>query len=828
MQNNNQTFYQPNLMVVSNQTDKTDKTDETNFSAFSAVSNTDFMKGIFGDIVDRERPLIVSFAGNPNTAHKSVWFASPWDKDAINLPSNHNNYVSIACFKLDAKGQYRRQKKQFSLLCAVMLDDVGTKVRWDKITIAPTWVIETSPGNYQIGYILNEPLADIQKIDQLEKSLINAGLTDPGASGFCTRLARLPVAINGKYEQLDGYWQCKLQNWQPQLRYSVEQICDGLKIKLVSIPKAHTKKVLRSRHNNLETITNDDHVITKIKAANLYKQSLGGGKHDISCPWSNEHTDQVDNGTAYFEPSEEYLLGGFKCLHGHCANRHLSEFFDFLGIESKPEIVIKPGNLVRICDEVEKELVKTGRYYQQGGNIVTISIDSKSQVASVNLVSLPELTLELADLLVWQRYDKRSEKLITCDPQEKSINLLLGQKEYKHLPVLNGVARHPYFTPDGRLVKESGYNIKTGLYGAFDAAKYAIPGAPTRHQAEQSLAELSALLSEFPFKNEYDKTAALSSILTAVVRPSLALAPMFHIKAPMISSGKSYLCELLTTFSSPRRGTPHAFPTDDTECKKLLLAELLMSPAVIEFDNLTSDITPHASLCTALTNEFISGRILGQSKTADVSTRALFLSSGNNVDPIGDMTRRVLTINLDPACETPATRSFNKQPVSEVRANREYFVSKALTIIQAWVCAGKLITACNSIASYGNWSNYCRQPLLWLGLPDPAINIFEAMYEDPEHDILGEFLQVAYLSFGSTSITVKEMVYNPYVDEDKIIRSLYEIMTDIAGERDGSINSRKLGHWLKRHSGRVIGNKRLVRDKSATRNTARWRIEVLE
>jgi len=57
---------------------------------------------------------------------------------------------------------------------------------------------------------------------------------------------------------------------------------------------------------------------------------------------------------------------------------------------------------------------------------------------------------------------------------------------------------------------------------------------------------------------------------------------------------------------------------------------LLTAPAVVEFDNLTTDLIPHKSLCTILTSEFISGRILGQSKTAEVGTRTLFLSSGNN------------------------------------------------------------------------------------------------------------------------------------------------------------------------------------------------------
>ena len=201
------------------------------------------------------------------------------------------------------------------------------------------------------------------------------------------------------------------------------------------------------------------------------------------------------------------------------------------------------------------------------------------------------------------------------------------------------------------------------------------------------------LLSEFSFKTEHDKAAALSGILTAAIRSTLRLAPMMHVSAHQIGSGKSFLCELLTLFATPEKSTPHSFPSDDDEMKKMLLAELLTAPAVIEFDNLTTDLIPHKSLCTVLTSENISGRILGQSKTAIVGTRALFLSSGNNVDPVRDMTRRTVTINLDPECETPATREFKKNPVNDVAEKRGEFISAALTIIRAWIVAGKPITA---------------------------------------------------------------------------------------------------------------------------------------
>jgi len=280
---------------------------------------------------------------------------------------------------------------------------------------------------------------------------------------------------------------------------------------------------------------------------------------------------------------------------------------------------------------------------------------------------------------------------------------------------------------------------------------------------------------------------------------------------------------LISAFATPQRGTPTTFPADDEECRKLLLAELLRAPAVIEFDNLTGDLLPHKSLCTVLTAEFMSGRILGASKTATVSTRTLFLASGNNVGPVQDMTRRCITIHLDPGCEIPAARSF-KRPnlVRDVLLERGRYVSAALTIIRAWIVAGQPITECKTLASYGEWSELCRQPLLWLGLADPVASVFETMIEDPDRETLVRLLSAWQAVFGNTAAMIREAVKQaglPFEDYDE----LREVMLDIAGER-GEINRRKLGWWLKRHAGRIVDGKRFVR-ASGNSSSEKWRVE---
>lgn len=807
---------------------KTSITDKTN-----AVNNTDFLHAIFGVVNGIEHPIVVSFEGDPSTAPGSRWFGHAWVNEAssISLLPNANNYFSLAKFRPNEEGKYRRIKSHFHGLYAVMLDDIGSKVSMERLTLPPGWLLETSPGNYQAGYILDEPLTDYNVADQLMNSIITAGLCDPGANGPTTRLARLPVAANGKHDPL---FSCKMRTWAPERRYSLHELLNGLQLEIVDSKRSKKDKtqITKTVHVDNDSVwiprPEENSILTALHQRNLYKVPLGSGKHDISCPWKEDHTDAIDNGTAYFEPNDNWPIGGFKCLHGHCADRNIRDLLRMLDIDMtaarmKPVIRVIAGEIHRVVDAAERELSSSKLYYQRGGLIVTVFSDPCTRETRIQEVSQPALVRALAGVATWERYDVRAKGWVRTDPPARHAAVLFDSSNYVHLLVLNGITRQPYLRQDGSIMATAGYDSGTGMFGVFDARKFSIPDRASRVDAENALALLQDLLDEFSFASESDRSAALTAILTATIRASLNLAPMFHVRAHAVGSGKSYLCELITAFATPQRGTPTTFPADDEECRKLLLAELLRAPAVIEFDNLTSDLLAHKSLCTALTSEFMSGRILGMSKTASVNTRTLFLSSGNNVGPVQDMARRCITIRLDPAVETPATLTF-KRPnlVREVLKDRERYVSAALTIIRTWIIAGKPNTDCKALVSYGEWSDYCRQALLWLGCCDPTASVFEALAEDPDRETLARLLTAWQSAFGKTPAMVRDAVhkaYNSLVDNNE----LKEVLHDIADER-GDINRRKLGWWIKRHAGQVVNGLRFVRC-SGNSSAEKWRVE---
>jgi hypothetical protein len=811
---------------------QTDKTGETDL-----VSNAEFLDCIFGKDLAEARPVIVSFAGKPTNVSKSAWScrARAVEADAAAMwPDDANNYFSLAAFRPDEAGQYKRQKTHFAALHAVMLDDVGSKVARDRLTLPPTWLLETSPGNYQAGYQLADPLADGVMADRLMNAIVDSGLCDPGANGPRARLARLPVAVNGKHEPP---FRCRMREWAPEKRYTLDELLVGLQLEMAQSKRPRRDAARSAQDPPVEgdpvwiPRPEENAVLVALRERGLYKLPLGEGRHDITCPWVHEHTDAVDGGTAYFEPDDHWPIGGFKCLHGHCAERHIRDLLGNLDINvsaarMKPIIRVMAGEMHRVVDAAERELAQSGRHYQRGGLIVTVTTDPGTRETRVQEVTQPALVRALANAASWERFDGRSEDWVRADPPARHAAVLFDSTSYPHLPVLNGLTRQPYLRDDGSLKATAGYDLFTGMFGVFDARAFSIPDLPTREQAKAALSVLEDLLKEFSFAGENDLSAALAAMITAVVRPSLNVAPMFHARAHMVGSGKSYLCELITAFATPQRGTPTTFPADDEECRKLLLAELLRAPAVIEFDNLTGDLAAHKSLCTVLTSEFMSGRILGISKTATVSTRTLFLSSGNNVGPAQDMTRRCITIHLSPQCELPAARTFTRPDlVREVLRERGRYVSAALTIVRAWIVAGRPKTACSSLASFGDWSDLCRQPLLWLGCADPTTSLFAAIAEDPDRETLARLLTAWRAVFGKTPAMVRDAVNKADTSLDRN-NELGEVLRDIADER-GEINRRKLGRWITRHAGRIVDGLRFVR-ASGKRSAEAWGVEAVE
>lgn len=777
------------------------------------LSNAEFVAHVFRSLADGAKPVVCSKQGNPEGGGWIPETASDVDRQC---PVDRNNYINCSSFLPGDDGEIHARKVDASAFHFLMLDDVGTKVDRNRLAgCVPSWDIETSPGNSQIGFCLKEPISDQAAVKALQDAAVKADLCDPGAVGMA-RWARLPQVINGKGKYADDAgtpFRCRLVAWNPDAFYTVDELAQALGLTLFPVSPPTIQPVRENRQLLAATQRGDD-VYTPRAAENpvlralhdrgLYKRALSAGKHDITCPWASEHTEALDTGAAYFEPSQEYPSGGFCCQHSHGGNYHISHLVEHLGLHAgaarwTATIRVIAGEIPRVRRAAELVLALQGGYYQSGGAIVSIKAHPLTGDISMVQVSEQELTSALAEAADWEKFDGRAQKWVRCDPPVRTVQLLHRAQSYDHLPHLQGLARQPFVREgDGQLVTAPGYDAASGIYASFNPSAFPFP-EPTKEAAQAALAKLKELLSEFHFGSETDRAASISAMLTGAVRPRLPTAPAFNVTASTPGSGKSYLASAITPFAGPGVALNLSYPTSADEATKSILSMLLQAPAVAVFDDMQTDWRAFGTMNRMLTSSTITDRILGVSKSATVSTRCLVLGTGNNVMPLHDMCRRVVTIRLAPRSEAPATLRYNGKPVDMVKARRGEYVAAALTIIRAWECAGRPKADVSNIGSFEEWSDYCRYPLLWLGEPDPASSIIDQLREDPAHEALGAFVSAWWDCFADKPITVRKLVER--TDGNHALKDAIE---ELPVMERGYINRGKLGWYLKKHAHRIV------------------------
>jgi hypothetical protein len=789
-------------------------------------SNADFVRAIFGATSAGAVALVCTLSDDPSAANG--W--PPMTADDVNrqCPAHKNNYFNCSTFRPLEGGGVKATKDQFEAYHALVLDDVGTKVSADALgSFVPTWRLETSPNNYQVGIRVQPPLRDAAEVETLQAAVKNKDLSDRGAFGLA-RWARLPVAINGKAKHLtsEGFpFVCRLKEWNPASSYTVDEILAGLDLEAPMPERAPAPSLATPGDDDVCVHAKPENpVLTALRSKGAHKREIEPGKHEITCPWVSDHTDATDTGACYWEPDTKHRVGGFRCLHAHCDQRNIRDLISILDVSpadarNKIRIRVAPGSLNRVIDAAEEALAATGRIFQAGASIVSVRKHAEGGDVSIEPLSEQALTRELADAAEWEQFSKSDGGWRQIDPPFRIVGTLHKAQSYNFLRPLRGLAWQPYFrAQDGQLVIKPGYDELSMLYASFDPGLYKV-GDTTRAAAEVALSALLSLIDEFHFSTQLDRSVALSALLTAAVRPSLRLSPAYNLTAPSPGSGKSYLAGVITKFATSGTVMNASYPPNAGEATKAMVALLMTGPAAIVFDDLQSNWQPYPSINRALTSQTISERLLGGNKTITVGTQVLILGTGNNVEPIRDLRRRVLTIRLAPQVANPALMTYKKRPLEIISRNREAYVCHALTLIEAWRAAGSPRENEFDVASFGDWSDLCRLPLIWLGQPDPATRLSEQLNADPDSECLSELLTAWFGLLGDRPTTVRALLDAAA----KHAGNALQLALDDLPFKDGQgINRSMLGWYLKKNSGRIVNGLKIVPAMCSDRRG--WRI----
>ncbi|WP_419900628.1 hypothetical protein [Roseomonas sp. USHLN139] len=479
-----------------------------------------------------------------------------------------------------------------------------------------------------------------------------------------------------------------------------------------------------------------------------------------------------------------------------------SEFDDGsapVGPPPRPTIQIRADDLTGMVNLAEASLLASHELvYQRGGEVVRAGLarirhpGGKSGV-SLAVVPLGEVGLQevLGRTAIWERWDAREEEWVRVGPPIAVARTYLARAGIGwRLPVLAGVVYAPTLRPDGSVLDRPGYDEQTGLLLDHQGLSFPpVPASPTQADAQSALALLDGLLDEFPFVGPVDRAVALSMILTSLVRRGLPTAPMHGLTAPTPGTGKSYLLDLATLISTGRKAAGAPWRRDDeTENAKVLDSALLAGAPVLVLDNIEGELSG-AKLAVILTQTELKVRPLGGSTEVTVQANQMVLANGNNLTVAADLTRRTLLCRLDAKMEQPEKRQFAAAPADLVMADRGRFVVAGLTVLRAYVLAGRPGLP-RALGSYEAWSDLVRGALVWLGQADPVDSMGTARENDPRRNERLAVVSSWAEAFGADDVTTAQLIERSAQRSD-----LREALMDVAGA-GGTINSRRLGRWL--------------------------------
>ncbi len=245
-------------------------------------------------------------------------------------------YVNTGAFIIDrfTDGKPSAKRENCDYVLFMMLDDIGTKSKTPPIE--PTWIMETSEGSFQWGYVFSDQPTKHQ-FSAAIKAIADAGYTDPGATNP-VRNCRIPGSVNLK--QGRDNFEARLVEFHPEREYTLEQICEALDVTPAEADSADYKSVnIRDTGGDtvLQWLSDNSMVLTKVN---------NEGWCGIVCPNHDQHSD--GNIEARYKPLDR----SFCCYHGHCQDLTSRTFLDWVAENGGPKVT--PG----LRDELIAERMK--------------------------------------------------------------------------------------------------------------------------------------------------------------------------------------------------------------------------------------------------------------------------------------------------------------------------------------------------------------------------------------------------------------------------------------------------------------------------------------
>lgn len=489
------------------------------------------------------------------------------------------------------------------------------------------------------------------------------------------------------------------------------------------------------------------------------------------------------------------------------------------------DITIEPGGMANATKELLAAMRKDSRFFDYGGVLVTVT--------ESGILQLNEFSLEMMLVDSIQFYGRfKNDTLKPVNPPSRVLKQVLSLGTARRLKPLKGILNAPSVREDGTMLLAPGYDAQSELFLNFKIGDYPdISSSPTPAEAKAALDSLWMPVGEFPYVDGESRGAMLAALLTAAIRPALPTAPMIHLDAPVIGSGKTLAAEALGTLATGDRISVSAPPCagDESEMRKLLTTSALPgNSGVLIFDNCVGQLGSGA-LCAFLSSSMWNDRILGSNKLSGALPTRLFVAvSGTNLTFSRDLNRRTIQCRIDPRLEAAFEREFDFCPVAMIRERRPELIASALTLILASQQADLPKTK-GRLASFDVWDRIVRRTVIYAGTSlkpgfyaDPVLGLRERTISDDDAADNRRLLEALKEEFGDVWFLAKDVADK--VNAETGAENLRDIFSDIR-RGNGPISSRSTGRYLRSNLDRICGGFVLRSKRKGA--SLDWKVEAI-
>ncbi len=319
-----------------------------------------------------------------------------------------------------------------------------------------------------------------------------------------------------------------------------------------------------------------------------------------------------------------------------------------------------------------------------------VALDTRDSRKTLDAVDIPYFIDMAAQTIRVEQH--MAKKVVTRPLTLTEASVISNKKRVSKYPPIEGIVETPILSESGNIICEPGYNTETRRYVDLseDLEGFHVPDAPTSDDAQEALEMSLEPFCDFPFASEADRTRAVAMALTLLTRPVCPTVPLHLVSANNQGVGKNKIVDIASIIATGRTAPPQKIPFSDEEMDKVIFSALLAGRTLLTFDEASSGLESEA-LASMVSAEEYSGRTLGKSEHRTVPNSACVIAVGKNVSSRKDMSRRTVPIELATDLIHPEARDDFKYPrlLEWVQKHRKELLEAALTMIRAWVVAGK-------------------------------------------------------------------------------------------------------------------------------------------